>query len=723
MSTSDDSISQPPENILQLKSFNTFRQMGYQTLLPIVPPNATISARSTLARARKSPLGKAPGRRNRRGEWSSFDWTKHVTTDDDLVDWQEMGASVGIRTGLQPNSEYSLIGVDADCLSEDKARIVKDAIWAQIGKAPIRVGQLPKAMYIFKLHGKFPYSRIDFGDQTDQGDYKERVEILTDGKQFVAQGGHPNGHHYTWPRKLVDFDDLPIVTPDQLNALLTSLRKPLDAQDVISSGQPTDIVQESLYARSEAILRSIVEAIPNRSKEFGTRESYIEFGYAIKASLPQDEFAAFDIWAEWCGRWDNKDGRTNETDVIDSDWRRMHPPFRQGATWLAELADNLSGRAGTPSSLLLDQWDIQPWQPPELDPWDAQAAKASEKSNLDLFPTFNLEQLMLRPPPEWLLEKHLPTSGMGFIYGEPGTYKSFWALSLALAMAADLPTFEGYRLMSRPGKVFYMALEGSYDLPQRVQAWQLHNFMDKPPIRFQGLETQINLMSVDHLDRLVRTIQATCETASIIFIDTTSRSMPGADENLQKEMSLYVRACDHLRATFNCPVVGIHHASKSGDTIRGSTVLTGAADFVFQTKADKDTMQLTLTCVKQKAGPDNWSDHYEMVHVGPSLAPRRIHQTELEATRRDEQAEVLEFIQLRWEQDNPLSDAKRARERFAPDVLAMQFRHSRGYWEGTLAAWMKAGLIDYCKERSGHGGRRQPGYFVPDKGKNEGIFN
>jgi hypothetical protein len=187
-------------------SFERFWSLGFKRLVPIIPPGAPISERSTLYKrcgTRQDGRGKTPGTKGRDGNWSSFDWAAHEADEHDLVRWQEMGAGVGIKTGQQPDGSW-LIAIDADTLNVKYAVIIRDEIDARFGRLPIRVGRSPKALYVLRTDGPLPYQRVEFDD--------ERVEVLGAGKQFVASGIHPvTGKPYSWPRPLVPFDQLPVV--------------------------------------------------------------------------------------------------------------------------------------------------------------------------------------------------------------------------------------------------------------------------------------------------------------------------------------------------------------------------------------------------------------------------------------------------------------------------------------------------------------------------------
>src|SRR6476661_4636395 len=101
---------------------NHFRRLwnlGYRRLIPIVPPGAPISERSTPHMRLKSgrdDRGKAPRVKGFDDLWRGFNWIQHETTGEDLDRWHAMGAGCGIVTGRQPDGSW-LIANDIDSMS------------------------------------------------------------------------------------------------------------------------------------------------------------------------------------------------------------------------------------------------------------------------------------------------------------------------------------------------------------------------------------------------------------------------------------------------------------------------------------------------------------------------------------------------------------------------------------------------------------------------------
>jgi hypothetical protein len=308
-------------------TFQAFWHLGYRRLVPVIPPTAPISERSSLFRrigTSQDARGKTPGVKGPDGNWHSFDWTQHEADELDCQRWGRMLAGIGVKMG------QGLYFIDADTMDEKLAGIILMCVVKHFGVLACRVGRWPKAGYLIRVSGVLKYMRVDFGQS-------ERVEILGEGRFAVFQGVHPKTlKPYTWTSPLVPFDQLPIVSPEQLIAFLNELSTILPtAKPVVTEGAGNEVSQASLRGSIETV-RKAVTATPNTSAAFPTRESYRDYGYAIKAALPDNEPEAFEIFAEWCSRW--QDG-TNDPDVVAADWRRFKPPFRRGSNWLYELAE------------------------------------------------------------------------------------------------------------------------------------------------------------------------------------------------------------------------------------------------------------------------------------------------------------------------------------------------------------------------------------------------
>ena len=348
------------------KSIDRFAELwalGYRNLIPIVPPDAHLSSLSSLAKrlaAGDDARGKAPGVKGWDGLWRGLDFPHYQADERDLERWQGWGAGVGIvcRDGLR--------GIDVDTTNEKLARAFAAEIEKTLGRLPARIGSYPKALYPVRVAGEFPYRMFEFGPA---GKKRQRIEILADGKQFVAHGVHPGTHApYRWARPLVAFEDLPVVEADVLAALVERLKALApDAGPLAVSGVLNAVDQASLRGDPE-ILKLAIAATPNTNDRFPTRESYRDYGYAIKAAFV-DEAEGLEQYQGWCAGWTGPNGETNDPAVVAADWRRMKPDFRIGAPRLYALAQEASSGAFDGRALeMRKKFNEEIVEPPEPEP-------------------------------------------------------------------------------------------------------------------------------------------------------------------------------------------------------------------------------------------------------------------------------------------------------------------------------------------------------------------
>lgn len=701
-------------------AFATFYGLGYTRLVPIVPPDAEISPSSSLAR-RKDARGKAVGVRGRDGLWRGMDWIGYEADEHDLKRWHAMGAGVGIKTGS------GLVAIDADTLNADYARTIRDITEEHFGRLPVRVGRYPKALYLVRIKDDYRYSRITFGEDN------ERVEVLSDGRQFVAHGIHPvTQAPYGWPREIVPFDDLPVVSAEELNAYLADLQRTLPKAKEIeregSTGDRANVNQEALRGQIEHV-RKAVAAIPN-DERFDARESYIALGAAIKASLPDDPATALQIWTEWAETWTEGPSRWpgGQFDpwVVEKDFQRLKGPFQIGAGYIYDLAERISPQKFSQAEIWFEK--ILPEETENLKKFDDPFKKEAD-AGAALYPLLTIGELVSRPPPTWLVARHIPETSVGFLYADPGAGKTFLALDLALSIAAGRSDWHGDAIHATGRPVIYVASEGSFGMRNRILAWLKARECDAPA-GFLILERTINFMSSDDVVKLMRTLRAVAfGPPALIVVDTVSRALPGADENLQKDMTLFIRACDAVKEAFGCAVLGVHHAGKSGD-MRGSTVLRGAGDFVFGLTRKEGATVGQLRCEKQKDGPDGWQDSYrfDVVHVGDgqsSWVPARADASIGPSVKLtpDTSARVLADMRAAWEAGRPWSPAPQSKERYAVRRMVSDHGFTSEKANETLELWAASGLIRVevysAKARvSGYQVTGDVGQVVP----NDGIF-
>lgn len=213
---------------------------------------------------------------------------------------------------------------------------------------------------------------------------------------------------------------------------------------------------------------------------------------------------------------------------------------------------------------------------------------------LRLYSTLELLRL---PPPTWLVDGILPAGALVGLYGAPGSFKSFIALDVALAVASGR-TWHGQTCERH--HVIYVAAEGGTGMGKRAGAWLRHNHVapGEADVAWLVESVPVNPDS-DQMDILFNRVNDELDTApGLVVIDTLARCFEG-DENTQEDMGRFVAGVDRMRHEFGATVIVVHHTRLGGDRERGNTAFRGAADtMVFVERRNEDEVE--IICNKQK---------------------------------------------------------------------------------------------------------------------------
>lgn len=166
-----------------------------------------------------------------------FDDWRSIRADRALLrKWLDEGYGrngVGIITGR-------VIALDLDVQDERIAKELEDWCHFNIDFAPVRIGNPPKRILVYRTDEKFPKVASRAFDNPELPDLpadkkgrvkrpRNRVEVLADGQQFVAYGIHPDiNAPYEWTgESLADipFDQLPLITSEQVSELIAEYER------------------------------------------------------------------------------------------------------------------------------------------------------------------------------------------------------------------------------------------------------------------------------------------------------------------------------------------------------------------------------------------------------------------------------------------------------------------------------------------------------------------
>lgn len=603
-----------------MSQFSALRKLGYQRLVPIIPPGAPLSENSALYKnlsKGRDPRGKAVGVKNQDGLWHGIDWLNMPDpTDDRLAAWHSMGAGVGIRTG------GGVIAIDIDAKDPEYAEKANELAKQILGPAPIRQGQPPKLLRVYATtpsQAPFPYQRVDFVTPHSTPHKPERVELLSEGRQFVAYGTHPATRKpFQWLKGPAPYDKLTIITQEQVTRYFKELEAIFPQAAHAEYTTPTDrkTVDQQALCGDPDLVRKAVAALPNTTELFPTYDDYIRVGAAIKGATQHDPELGKELFLQWTSRWEGG----NDAEQSLSDYHRIKPPFELGCRYLYDMAARLNGSEFS----LADVWfhaleDEQPTLLEQVAETEAQADKADREAKAKRqLPITKAADLAIYDPnnaPEPLVKGLLDKGAFSVIYGRSNSGKTFVAMDLAFHIAAGM---EWAKMPSPHGgvPVVYIAAEGGQGVKKRVAAL-MQTYPDSAAATQMALVlSNLDLFSPEGDTAAVvnacSQVAAECggQKVGLIVIDTLARAMAGGDENSAKDMGVLIANVDKVRAATGAHVMVIHHSGKDATKgARGSNALLGAVD----TEIEIADNQIVVT--KQRDLDKSFSSGFELKTV------------------------------------------------------------------------------------------------------------
>jgi hypothetical protein len=172
----------------------------------------------------------------------------------------------------------------------------------------------------------------------------------------------------------------------------------------------------------------------------------------------------------------------------------------------------------------------------------------------------------------YLVKGLLASTGLAVVWGPPKCGKSFWAVDIGMHISLGWE-YRGRRVQQAP--VVYIALEGQYGLPARLEAFKRQHGVTEAP--FYLASVRLNLIA--DVAALVTDIRAQIGDVlpGAVFLDTLNRSLVGS-ESKDEDMAKYLAAADYLAGQLAAAVIVIHHCGIDASRPRGHTSLTGSVE-------------------------------------------------------------------------------------------------------------------------------------------------
>jgi hypothetical protein len=176
----------------------------------------------------------------------------------------------------------------------------------------------------------------------------------------------------------------------------------------------------------------------------------------------------------------------------------------------------------------------------------------------------------------WLIEDLWSHQAVGIIGGEPKSYKSFLALSMAVAITSGQPCLGRYPV-SEPGRVLLFAAEDALHIVrERLEGICAHFRVDFAKLDLWVITTPIIRLDQEK-DRL--RLQQTVEQLRprLLIMDPLVR-LHNVDENVAAAVAPMLAFLRELQRKYACAVALVHHARKGGSALRAGQALRGSSE-------------------------------------------------------------------------------------------------------------------------------------------------
>lgn len=573
-----NSGAQAPKGAPPNNAFRQFWDLGFNRLVPIIPPDAGLSERSHI---RPEMLGKIPGTRGRDGKWSGLSLVKMESKEAFLDEWAAMGAGVGVKLGA------GLIAIDIDTRDPERSAEILRIAREVFGLSPVRLGQAPKAALLYRVAEDVAMPAVTFDTGLDE---RAQVEFPGEGRQIVVHGLHPRtGRPYTWPEGLPRREDLPEIDrgklevfSERLLAELPSARTGRAAERKEGETDPATLLADPEPERAAEIVGRIVRPMPNSGPHAEDRIAYVTMAYAIKAAAgPSNEAEARDLFLDWCARWEDGENDLEDAAAL---FDGLRPPYRAGIGYLLDRAAEQSiGEA-----FFTDESDAEIPNRPDAKTQDAPAIPL-RAAPLDW------DAMDRVPPREWLYGRKVLRKFVSFVVAPGGVGKTAYSTAVMLACAAnrnlvgDVPV--------KQLRVWVLNLEDPLDEvlrrtkaaashfgigPEVAQRLWLNSGRDRPVCIAKPTSDGGTMVHPD-AESLVAEMKR--NRIDLLIVDPFLRSH-GVSENDNEAQDEVMRIYAQIADRANAGIVLVHHTKKGGvageqDSMRGASAQGAGARSVF----------------------------------------------------------------------------------------------------------------------------------------------
>ena len=505
-------------------------------------------------------------------------WQKIKATPETLDEWLSNGHSesgIGVLAETCP-------GIDLDIRDEEISQKLLKYCQKELNVKIHRIGNAPKILIPFQTDEPFP--KMYSNEYQDFLGEKNQIEILCKGQQYVCFHIHPDtGKPYQWLNgSILDTprDQLPVLTRNIALKLIEYFHsivpfdwelKSKEDHEPESHQDPLENLKPPLDISTQKIKKCLGLLNPDDSYQ-----QWVKIGMALYHQS-RGSAEGYHLWDEWSLK-----GPKHQEGDCESKWD----------TFKENLA--ITNPVTFASVLKLAKEEFT----------------HNKLKNSKVKFSHVTDVMAKLGKINWLVKNYIEENTLGIFFGDPGSYKSFLALDIALNCALGTH-WNGSE--TKQGRVVYIAGEGHGGLARRITAWVKETKADlsKAPIHFSEQSADLyNQEAAEEIANTVGLLQK--EKPALVVIDTLARNFGPGDENSTADMNVFIEHVDKLiRDRFKCCVLLVHHTGhKEKNRARGSMALRGGVDFEYRIeKPEKLTAK--MVCTKMKDGPEPEDTYFE----------------------------------------------------------------------------------------------------------------
>jgi hypothetical protein len=270
--------------------------------------------------------------------------------------------------------------------------------------------------------------------------------------------------------------------------------------------------------------------------------------------------------------------------------------------------------------MMLDKATLDAAMQAEVAEHDFNAAEAVKGAKEDPISSVALDKLVI-PRPEWIIRKVIPKGGLVAISGVPGSFKSYFALWIALRAAEGLPLFKSMeteffcdQITEKTPTLF---IEEENTLPL-VHTRHRSFCTPRSADLFFHIDKSFKLIDEAWRNSILAFVEA--HKIGLIIMDPFSSVMGFEDENDNAKVSVQM---DLMRKQFimkGVTVIFLHHPSKNsegGVNLRGAGDILGKCDVHLHLEKDEiDKNLITVAYKKMRLISETEVSDFKMRAVG-----------------------------------------------------------------------------------------------------------